>query len=323
MQEEKNLILKDYNEKRKKYNTWRDKKVANLKLAEAYKRLSNGHKDLSYYRKFERCTDCGTFLEFKVYEDAQKLLNSANFCHIRLCPMCAWRRSLKIFGQVSKIMNEFEVTFKNYSFLFLTLTIKNCSSDELQKTITNLFYAFNKLMKRKKVKKSVVAYFRGLEITYNVFNDEYHPHIHTVLAVPDGYFFDKTKYISQEEFTDFWQKSLNIDYKPIVDVRKITNKAGGVCEISKYSVKPSDYLSYVPDIADKVIKTLDVSLANRRLFAFGGEFKKLHKALNLDDAIDGDLVKTDNEEVREDVGYLIEVYKWNIGLSNYVLYENK
>ena len=52
--------------------------------------------------------------------------------------MCSWRRSLKIFSQVSNIMNYFEDSFE-CKYIFLTLTVKNVSScllvNELDKNL--------------------------------------------------------------------------------------------------------------------------------------------------------------------------------------------
>lgn len=46
-----------------------------------------------------------------------------------------------------------------------------------------------------------------------------------------------------------------------------------------------------------------------------------NKKLNLDDAEDGDLTNTDNEDLREDLTNIILRYQWNIGIKNYVLVE--
>lgn len=67
----------------------------------------------------QRVFECGSFLEFRVSE-SESNLQVANFCKDRLCPMCNWRRSLKIFGQVSQVMNQMD----EYDFLFLTLTVR-------------------------------------------------------------------------------------------------------------------------------------------------------------------------------------------------------
>ena len=66
-------------------------------------------------------------------------------------------------------------------------------------------------------------------------------------------------------------------------------------------------------------KRQDNALHRKRLTAFGFKFKKIHKKLNLDDAEDGDLTNTDNEELREDLTNIILRYQWNIGIKNYKL----
>ena len=52
-------------------------------------------------------------------------------------------------------------------------------------------------------------------------------------------------------------------------------------------------------------------------------FKEVHKKLNLDDVEDGDLVNTDSDDLREDVGYYREIVMWNFGYSNYYINEIK
>lgn len=51
-------------------------------------------------------------------------------------------------------------------------------------------------------------------------------------------------------------------------------------------------------------------------------FKEIHRQLKLDDAENGDLKKTDNEdELRDDLTDIILRYQWNIGIKNYKLVE--
>lgn len=66
---------------------------------------------------------------------------------------------------------------------------------------------------------------------------------------------------------------------------------------------------------------MDYALHRKRLTSFGFVFKEIHKKLNLDNAEDGDLTNTDNEELREDLTDVILKYQWNIGIKNYVLVE--
>ena len=334
------------------------KKMFSLYLVESYKRLNNP--------KAYRVAECGTFLEYKYYlKHKQRKLNQANFCKVRLCPMCSWRRSLKIFGQVSKVMDH-ALEKQDYRFIFLTLTCKNVEGSELSNTIDSLFKAYKKLSERKIFKQSIKGWFRGLEINYDGYEfitkdmyygnpdkkmksrkryydsigikigdrnpnfDQYHPHFHVVLMVNKSYFNDRNYYISQDNWTSLWKSCLKVDYTPIVHVRAFktgskSETSKSVAESAKYTVKDSDLIVMNDNgevneiITDKTVEVLDDALANRRLTAFGGELRRIHKLLNLDDSIEGDLINTDNEEeLRNDLEFIIERYSWNVGYSNYV-----
>lgn len=315
-------ILKDIN-KNGKDNNWKERKESNLKLADSYKRLG--------FKKYYRVVDCSTFLEFGVTKSSNLKLLKANFCKVRLCPMCAWRRSLKIFGQVSKVMDLVEKNY-NYKYLFLTLTVKNCYGEDLKDTLDLMTYSFNKLSERKAFKQAVKGYFRSLEITYNKKDNTYHPHFHLILAVNESYFKDTRIYLTQNDWTNLWKESLKVDYTPVVDVRRVKskNKDFGkvIAETAKYTVKADDYLIKDEDgkideeLTDNVVKTLDKALHRKRLVSFGFIFKEIHKMLKLDDTEDGSLENTDNEdELRDDLTDIILRYQWNIGIKNYKLVE--
>lgn len=313
-------ILKDIN-KNGKDNNWKERKEENLNLAESYKRIGS--------QKYYRVLDCSTFLEFTYFlNTGEKKLNNANFCKVRLCPMCSWRRSLKIFGQVSKVMDYVEENY-NYRYIFLTLTVKNCYGEYLKHTLNHMTDSFNRMTRRKIFKQSVKGYFRSLEVTYNKDENTYHPHFHLILAVNDSYFTDTRYYLSQEKWTELWKSSLKVDYIPIVDVRKLKgNRGKEVAEVAKYTVKSEDFIIREADgqinkkLTDEVVKTLDLALHRKRLTSFGFIFKETHRKLNLDDAEDGNLVDTDNDEdLREDLTSIILRYQWIIGIKNYELEE--
>lgn len=317
-------MLKDV-KKNGKDNNWKKRKEDNLNLAESYKRLG--------YKKYYRVVDCSTFLEFRYFFNLnEKKLNRANFCKVRLCPMCSWRRSLKIFGQVSKVMDYVEENY-NYRYIFLTLTVENCYGEDLKKTLDHMTESFNRMNQRKIFKQSIKGYFRSLEITYNKECNTYHPHFHLILAVNKNYFTDDKIYLSQKKWTSLWKSCLKVDYTPIVDVRRIkkddNNKFGkAVAETAKYTVKSEDFIIRNEDgqineeLTDEVVKTLDLALHRKRLTSFGFVFKEVHKKLNLDDMEDGDLINTDNDEdLRDDLMSVILRYQWNVGVKNYKLVE--
>lgn len=338
-------FLEDKN-KNGKIIDWKEKHLSSLNVSDSYKRLytnlkKNGKtKEMkklinSYEKKSFRIKGCGTFLEYKVYvAENQKKLHKANFCKVRLCPMCAWRRSLKIFGQVSQVMNIAKGETSN-KFIFITLTQRNVPGEELKEEINNLYQSFNRLMLRKKIKLMSLGWFRALEVTYNKKDNTFHPHFHMVIMVKSYYQKNKNLYIDQAELTEMWKQSLKIDYTPIVHMAAVKIKKGktietAVAEIAKYTVKESDLIIkdedgvFDLDQTDENIRILDQALAFRRLTAFGGQLKEIHQLLKLDDPEDGDLVNTDQADIENnELEFIIEKYFWHVGFSNYVKIDSK
>lgn len=338
------VFLED--KKNDKVIKWQEKHLASLNVSDSYARLYMKYKNAgkskemkklinNYEKKSFRVKDCGTYLEYKVYTATnEKKLHDANFCKVRLCPMCSWRRSLKIFGQVSQVMNIAKGETSN-KFIFVTLTQKNVSGEELKDEIDNLYQSFKRLMERKKIKLMSLGWFRALEVTYNSKDKTFHPHFHMVIMVKSFYHRNKNLYIDHAELTEMWKQSLKIDYTPIVHIEAVKIKKGrtietAVAEIAKYTVKESDLIikdqdgCFDLDQTDENIRILDSALAYRRLTAFGGQLKEIHQLLKLDDAENGDLINTDQAELENnDLEYVIEKYFWHVGYSNYVRIEQQ
>lgn len=290
---------------------WKGKKLRNLMVSEIYKDVNK--------KKSIRLASCATFVQFAVDPSGKKRLKSANFCRVRLCPMCTWRRSLKIFSQVSKIMNGLQ-SEGGYEYLFLTLTVKNCDGNELPEVLDDLFYAWKKFGQFKLFKSVVRGWYRGLEITHNISDNTYHPHFHCVLVVDKSYFKSRN-YVTQAVWTSLWKRALGVDYTPIVNIKKTYGvRAKTVIEAVKYTVKDTDYVKPEDwELSVEIVSILDAALAGRRLVAFGGKFKEWHKKLNLGDAVDGDLVHVDSEASEMDVEGSILSYEWNVGYQQYRL----
>ena len=290
---------------------------------------------------------CATVLQFKKDTEQKRKLHQAYFCQLRLCPVCNWRRSLKIFSQVSKIIQAIEQD-REHAYIFLTLTQKNVSGEELDQELDKMMKAWNRFLGYKKVKDVVKGSYRGLEITYdkeskitkrmyqekkdyykklglkvgnkNPNFDMYHPHFHVLIVVRKGYFTSK-EYLSHEVWRELWAKAMRLDYLPQVNVKRVKgNTAEAVAETAKYVAKDSDYVIEKDlDLSMNVVETLDYALERRRLVSFSGIMKEWHKKLNLDDTEDGDLVHIDSEKDEELEGEMtLETYAWNVGYMNYV-----
>lgn len=285
--------------------------------------------ELLYGKKYERVVRCGDFLQFAHEIGIDGTIGSkgklfkAEFCRERLCPMCSWRRSLKVFGQVSQIM---DMIANDCKFSMLTLTVPSVDGEHLASTIKRMMKAFNVLTRYKAFRGAVLGFFRALEVTRNEETGMYHPHFHIVLAVHQTY-FSSNKYINQETWLQMWRKAYKDPSILIVDVRRVKGRASegqyaqqdlkkAVAEVAKYSVKDVDYL--IPDDLDKsseIVDTLYRALHGVRLCHFGGIFRDAYKALQLQDAEseDANLVDIGEDKIREDVALLIVQYDWRIG----------
>ncbi len=287
------------------------KKSLSLYLSDVYGFLGKDYRANTVY-------SCGTVLDFGLSADGAKLV-SANFCKDKLCPTCNWRRSLKIFGQVSQVIDFLEPDF---DFLFLTLTVLNVRSSELEDAIDKLNYAYTyRFARDKRYKKAVKGAIRVLEVTRNRNKasksyNTWHPHLHVILAVRKDYF--QKFYIKQFEWLDMWRDAYEDDRITQVDIRRIRAGDGcpmhkAVAEVSKYAVKSSDYLDPSDDLYSiDSVAVLSDSLFRRRLISFTGCFRKAKAALALDDIEDGDLVQTDIE-VNKRVYDLIVRLRWRAG----------
>lgn len=287
---------------------FKGKKVRSPMLSEMLLRLG-------YDKRAYRVADCGSFLEFHVFDDTWKLVR-ANFCRDRLCPMCNWRRSLKIYSQTSQVMDYVEP--KGFQYLFLTLTLRNEPAERFSDMIQALFDGWRFLSNKNRVfKKIVKGALRFLEVTINHKDHTFHAHLHTVLAVRSGYFSSRD-YLTQAQWTEMWADACGLDYTPIVHIEKFKPKPGSsglgsaVAEACKYAMKDSDYLVQDDYWRSVYVETLLHGLSGRQLFGKTGCFREAWRDLKLGDPESGDL--TDADQLREDLGYMVVRYAWRNGV---------
>lgn len=290
---------------------YQDKKVRVLMLAESLRRLGEVDRAI-------RVSQCGSYLGFVKLSDGKKALIEANFCRERLCPMCGWRRSLRIFQATSKILDYIDSQQQDsVKYLFLTLTVRNCPGSELTATLDTMSESWNRMKANKAWQRRVLGAMRTLEITYNRKTDTYHPHYHMILAVPKDYGKSGDKlYWDHDAWVSVWKKSARLDYSPIVSIEQVKgSRAKGIAEVSKYAVKSTDMLiSGDDDATDRVVGTLLEHLRGRRLVAYTGLFRKAQKALKIADPEEGELT----DSIRGDIFNLIVRYRWSAGLGCYV-----
>jgi plasmid rolling circle replication initiator protein Rep len=297
-----------------KERPWRVKKMRSNVLAYSFGRLGQ-------MKKAARVRACGSVLTFSVNKKTgERRLHDANFCRERLCPMCAWRRSLKVFHEVSRVMSKAQADRPELVPLFLTLTLRNVSGSKLSETLDMVFDGWKRLgTAHTRFRHIVSGWFRALEVTYNVKSDTFHPHIHAILLVDKDYFKRSSKkYITTAQWVQMWRRALRLNYDPVCNIQRVKGREA-LNEVSKYTVKDTDYIRGDPKLTDKLVDTLSVALKGRRLYAFGGVLKGIAKELGALEPDTGDLVTIDGETVRPDIAVVLLTYRWNFGFKNYVL----
>ena len=121
-------------------------------------------------RRVKQLVNCNMFMQ-----TSNDRIFNASFCRVRLCPLCSWRRSLKIAVHTRKIISAMIQNQPKTRFIFATFTVPNVWDDDLKLTLDKMLKAWKRMThvgSRKAVAKrfncSVLGWYRGLEITRNM-----------------------------------------------------------------------------------------------------------------------------------------------------------
>jgi len=239
-------------------------------------RVEDFYRGSEFHRYSERIHFCSELLGFGLVSEtgnAAKLkLRAAQFCRLRHCPVCQWRRSLMWKAKAYKVLPKVVEAFPTHRWLFVTLTQKNVTITQLRDTLTEMNRAFGRLVKLKAFPAE--GWLRSTEVTKGRDGNA-HPHFHCLLLVPRSYF--GRNYIKQSEWVSMWRKSMRLDYNPILDVQAV--KQGSkpmelVPELLKYCTKESDL------VADREwFLELTRQMHKMRCIATGGVLKQYLKEL--------------------------------------------
>lgn len=261
-----NKTLKDMT-KSGKQRPWREKKIDNVSYADILEILK--------IKKAFNVKQCGNVLEFKPTDEGYLKLHKTWFCKSKLCPVCNWRRAMKNSYQAQKVIEEVVKEKPTARWLFLTLSTKNAiDGDHLEQSLKHMSKAFNKLKMYTKVKKNLVGFLRSTEVTVNKNDGSYNQHMHVLLCVENAYFRKKENYITQTEWVDLWKKALQVDYRPVANIKAIKPNQKGdkdiqaaIKETSKYSVKSSDFLTDDDERNQEIVNDLEKGLYRKRMLS--------------------------------------------------------
>lgn len=234
-------------------------------------------------------------------------LRSTQFCRVRHCPVCQWRRSMMWQARFYEALPALQAAFPRYRWVFLTLTVKNCPVGALRSTLAAMSESWKRLIKRPEF-RPVVGFVRTTEVTRGA-DGSAHPHFHCLLLVSSSYF--GRDYVSQARWVELWRACARLDYDPVVDVRVVKGELSkAVQETLKYSVKPSDM-----EADSEWFLEMTRQVHKLRFVATGGVLKDVLKPES--EVTNEDLVMADgNQTVVEECGPKLR-FGWNRPVKRY------
>lgn len=303
------LIPDDVKKSKKgKRQNWDTRKDYTVQVSDILQTGQAHHKKLS-----ARVTQCANILNFGWVQSSEEgvhelKLKRAQFCRVRTCPICQWRRSQMLLARFFEAFPRICADYPTTRYVFLTLTVKNCPVSELRATVQHMSKSWDRLTKRKAF--PAIGFVRSLEVTKETDTydkttkklirkarpDYAHPHFHILLALPPSYFMGRN-YLSTAKWSALWQNALRADYLPVCDVRIVKAKKtddnensndldgikAAIVETIKYTVKPSDMVQdsgFLLALVDQLHKIRAVSL--------GGIFKEYLQEVDDEEATDGE-----------------------------------
>lgn len=243
-------------------------------------------------KRGEMMKNCGEKLIFEVKNGVYQF-KSAWLCRDRLCPICAWRLSIKRCAEMAKTLSLLHEREPDTKAIHIVLTVKNCALEDLRSTIETMTRGFTRLKKLKSFRDFILGYARSVEVTYNAETDTYHPHIHCICIVKNSY----SRQISVGEWSEMWSDSARLFYMPIIWASKTYPKTAditssmmmdyqtttahdAIMEAIKYAMKPS---SLVATAQAGDLGNIAQAIAGFRLISYGGILKSLRAEIKLSD----------------------------------------
>lgn len=258
-----------------------------------------------------RTSQCSGRLDFKwaverETGEARLKLFRAEFCRVRYCPVCQWRRTLMWQARFYEALPTIVEKFPFSRWAFLTLTVPNCEISDLRETLAVMNKGWNKFVQRKEF-KPVEGWIRTTEVTRGK-DGSAHPHFHVLLMIPPSMLSGRN-YVKREVWLQNWRDCMGNQSITQVDIRTVKPKKGGdvleaispldmlkgaVAETLKYSTKADDLKTDSGWFLELTRQTHKL-----RFIASGGALKDVLKA---EDETNADLVGADGESLEETSG---------------------
>lgn len=209
--------------------------------------LAKGLQEIGYPRRALAVSRCCNSLVIHRFEHGRTVVGRAE-CRDLVCPTGMRARSRRLAASVCNAIEGFCRSNPGQQGLMVTLTVKNCASQDLKSTVGRVIRAYGELMQRAAVKRACHAWVRSVELTRNPETREWHVHVHAVWFVERAAYFKRNSpvFVTVEKLRALWQKQMRLDYVPVVDMRPLRGVQSplgdegrtSLREILKYVLKP-------------------------------------------------------------------------------------
>lgn len=316
-------------------SAWAKHKKLNEKVVKHMKLAAYKYRELQ--NRVFRMSECSKKLIYEYVDNVYKFAG-ASLCRDRLCPVCAWRLSIKRTAEMIETIKKLSIEYPNTKAIHVVLTVRNCTLHELRDVLRQITQGFTRLKKKTLWKDYILGYMRSVEITFNAESETYHPHIHCIAIVKDNY----SRQISVGDWADMWRDAARLNYNPVIwathaysettnnidimqhvyDIEKSNEDKqaaarNAIIEAVKYAVKPSaiDAIAAAGDIAE-----FAAAIRGIRMLSCGGIIKTIRAQL-------GYTIKDEPSEQMPDctinpndaIERYYVVYEWCVNQGQYKL----
>lgn len=282
-----------------------------------------GHPDLiTIDNKTKQLRECGNYLQFTHAPNAgDTYLTGANFCHARLCPMCAWRLRVKTFETYRRAIFSIAKA-PTQSYVHITLTIQNpaiTSGLAFRADLDKLCDAYRRFRRRLHYAdrgQYCLGTHGQLEVTINNEACTWHPHIHMLALV------DQSFYKEQRQLMKMWRECLGDEGLTgglfIQHVKgNDANLHRAVAEVCKYAVGFTDKRGNLLIRNAGQYDALNIALRKRRTSWDTGTIREAKRGVRDQDITIDDLKKAEDVLYQYTLGYKGGQYKLARTLVHY------
>ena len=245
------------------------------------------------HSKAQNIANCGSWLNFRQYFDEShtRTLHTANFCKSPLCPMCAWRKALKLTRQVGEAIS---LSDKKYIYHLVLATDNTPTIDK------GIITRFKGSCVRFIKKYLSSEYAMALEITYSR-EKGYHPHIHAIIT-SDTFIRVSSEYIKNMGM--LWAiHNKSTHRQNTFYITGITDKVKASRELTKYILK---YEGFDIDQDRQAVKDIAMATAGLKKIQASGQLLK--DIANVSKEYEAQREK-DTKKL-EEYGFELLIYHW-------------